>query len=114
MTPKLKSKMEQMAEECKEAYFAVESYQGQRDVQAPDRSFKAGFTAAYDILMPIIEVQHEALDFYAQEDHWSEAHERVCPAIIMGEDIENRENSTRFYGGKIARKALDATKESLG
>lgn len=50
----------------------------------------------------------KALEFYADEDNWSEANAQTCPAITRGEDIEVRkDNKCRFTGGKIAREALN-------
>lgn len=54
----------------------------------------------------------EALEFYGDEDNWSESGTQVCPAMIVGEDIENRKsNQNKFTGGKVARAALAAYRE---
>lgn len=81
----------------------------------PRDDFYAGFRAAHEILIPLILEQREALEFYARREHWGCEEDYqgfVVYGIIDIDDQEKIKDLGHFeYGGKRARKALEAGKK---
>lgn len=102
----LKDKMEQMAAET--TGLTRPAIPGHFNIHQIGDSARTGFTAAVDLLMPVIIQQREALEFYGDAGSYRRFEDLGHSPVYINEFLMSRWTRIVDDSGKIARKALEA------